>query len=401
MATGRPPIAVAALWQGSTMPAQPPALRLDWDQVLGWRLRRHHLDERAPGADALGVVADIAGLHAQIMSSAELTLWTRVEGLDRQAVHHALWRDRTLVKTWAMRGTLHLLPAAEFPLWQAALSTRRGYQRASWQRGFGVTLEQLQTMLGAITRALDGQVLSREALAAEVGAITGSPELGDKLRHSWGSLLKPAASQGLLCFGPGDGQLVRFTRPDQWLPGWRGGQDPDASLLETARRFLRACGVVTREDYARWWGVLAPEGGRVLKRLGDEVVPVEVGGAAGWMLAAHATEIAEASAAASVRLLPAFDQYVVAATRHAEQLMPGPFKDRVYRPQGWLSPVLLAGGSMLGTWRQEAKGRRLEVTIEPFTRIPAAVRRQAEDEAERLATWAGATLDLAWADQPG
>jgi hypothetical protein len=77
------------------MPAQPPALRLDWDQVVGWRLRRHHLDERAPSADALPVVAEIAGLHAQVMSSAELTLWARVEGLHRQAVRDALWRDRT------------------------------------------------------------------------------------------------------------------------------------------------------------------------------------------------------------------------------------------------------------------------------------------------------------------
>jgi uncharacterized protein YcaQ len=383
------------------MPAQAPALRLDWNQVLGWRLRRQHLDERAPAADALEVVSDVLGLHAQVMSSAELTLWARVEGLDRQAVQDALWRDRTLVKTWAMRGTLHLLPAAEFPLWQAALSTRRHYERAYWQRGFGVTLEQLQAMLAAISKALDGQVLSREALAAEVAAITGSPELGDKLRHSWGALLKPAASLGLLCFGPSDGQLVRFTRPDQWLPNWSGGQDPETALLKTARRFLRACGAATREDYARWWGVMAPEGGRVLGRLGDEVVPVEVGGAAGWMLAAHADEIAEASPAPSVRLLPAFDQYVVAATRHAEQLMPGPFKDRVYRPQGWLSPVLLAGGRMLGTWRQEAKGRRLQVTIEPFAKIPAPVRRQAEHEADRLAAWSDATLDLSWSDPPG
>src|SRR6266540_121119 len=75
MATDRPhraAVAVAAVWQGSAMPAAPPALELAWDQVVGWRLRRHHLDERAPGGDLLAVVAEIAGLHAQIMSSAEL-----------------------------------------------------------------------------------------------------------------------------------------------------------------------------------------------------------------------------------------------------------------------------------------------------------------------------------------
>ncbi len=381
------------------MPDHSPPLTLEWDQVIAWRLRRHHLDERVPSADLLPVVAGIAGLHAQVMSSAELTLWARVDGLEPDAVQRALWEDRRLVKTWAMRGTLHLLPADELPLWQAALSTRRSYARPSWQRGFGVTLEQLETMLSAIGQALDGRVLAREALADEVAGITGSAELGDKLRGNWGALLKPAASQGILCFGPSDGQRVRFTRPDQWLGGWRD-EDPDAAVLETARRFLAASGPVTREDYARWWGMTSADAGRVLKRLGDEVVPVAVGGAGtgarAWVLAAHAEEIPEATLPPSVRLLPAFDQYVVTATRHAGQLMPGPFKERVYRPQGWLSPVLLGGGRMLGTWRPQRKGSRLQVTVAPFVELPARVRRAAEVEAERLAAWSGARLELAW-----
>ena len=323
------------------MPPPATALQLDWNQVAAWRQRRHHLDGRAPRGDMLAVVSRIAGLHAQVMSSAELTLWARVAELEPGALGDALWRDRTVVKTWAMRGTLHVLPAAELPLWQAGQSTRRAYERAAWQRGFGVTLEQLEELLVAVGKALEGRTLSREALADEVVRITGSAELGAKLRSGWGSLLKPAAYRGYLCFAPGDGQRVRFTRPDTWLAGWRD-QDPEAAVLETARRFIAAGGPVTREDYARWWGSKPAEGGRVLERLGDEIVPVEVEGTGARVLAEHAGEIAEATLAPSVRLLPAFDQYVVMATRHAERLMPGPFKDRVYRPQGWLSPVVLA-----------------------------------------------------------
>ena len=91
-----------------------------------------------------------------------------------------------------------------------------------------------------------------------------------------------------------------------------------------------------------------------------------------------------------MRLLPAFDQYVVTATRHAERLMPGPYKPRVYRPQGWLSPVLLVGGRMEGVWRHEVKGRRVQVTVEPFAGpLPAWAMRAAEAEAERLAAFAG------------
>jgi hypothetical protein len=100
------------------MAGRPPQLR--WAQVTAWRTARHQLAERAPATATLEVAARIAGLHAQVMSSAELTLWARVDGLPPDAVRRALWEERSLVKTWAMRGTLHLLPAAELPLWQAA-----------------------------------------------------------------------------------------------------------------------------------------------------------------------------------------------------------------------------------------------------------------------------------------
>jgi hypothetical protein len=379
-----------------------PAAKLGWDQVAAWRTARHHLDERAPAKAMLEVAADIAGLHAQVMSSAELTLEARVDGLEPGAASRALWEERSLVKTWAMRGTLHLLPAAEFPLWQAARSTTRLWESGAWQRGFGVTLEELERVNDAIAEALDGRLLTREELAIRVGELTGSEELGDKVRGSWGAMLKPAAALGLVCFAPSQGQQVRFTRPDTWLGGWTD-HDPEQAMDQVTRRFLAASGPVTREDFARWWGIPSPaKGRRLLERLGDEVARVELDGAAAYVLAADLPGLAAAGAGGrppTVRLLPAFDQYVVTATRHAERLMPGPFKARVYRPQGWLSPVLLVAGRMEGVWRQEAKGRRVQVIIEPFAGpLPARVRRAAEAEAERLAVVAGGQLELRWAD---
>ncbi|HEX8132911.1 MAG TPA: winged helix DNA-binding domain-containing protein, partial [Actinomycetes bacterium] len=258
----------------------------DWGQVMAWRLRRHQLAERAPTGAMLEVTARIAGLHAQVMSSAELTLWARLDGVAPDAVQRALWEDRTLVKTWAMRGTLHLLPAAELPLWQAARSTTRLWEAGSWLRGFGVTREELTRLLDAVGEALDGRMLTREELADEVARLTGSPELGDKLRESWGALLKPAAALGRLCFAPSKGQQVRFTRPDSWLGGWQE-HDPEQALLEVFRRFLAASGPVTREDVTRWWGVpSAAQVQRRIERLGEEVTVVDVDGTSAYLLAA-------------------------------------------------------------------------------------------------------------------
>ena len=330
------------------------------------------------------------------MGSAELTLWARLEALPRDAVERALWEERTLVKTWAMRGTLHLLPAAELGLWLAGLGTYRHYLKPAWIRAFGITEPQLLALIDAVGEALGGDPLTRVELADAVVARLGDEGLREKLHQGFGAYLKPAAFRGRLCFGPGEGQRVRFTRPDVWLEREVERPDGDAALREIARRYLAAHGPATREDLRRWWATTPSAAGKLLRSLEDaEEVAVE--GEAMWMLASDAAVAAGMGAASGMRLLPAFDQYVIAATLQARHFLAGEFRDRIYRPQGWLSPVLLVDGVMAGVWRHERKGRRLIVELEPFGKVSRAVRGAAEAEAERLAAYLGGELELAYA----
>lgn len=374
-------------------------MKLTWQRIAAWRVGRHHLDQRAPAGSMLAVASQLCGLHAQVLSSATLALWARVEALDPRAVQRALWEDRTLVKTWAMRGTLHLLPTDDLPLWHAALSTSRRYRKPGLWRRFGLTLDELDRLTEAIGDALDGCVMTREELAQKVRRLTGSAKFGAKLAFgSWGTILKPAAMTGRLCFGPSVGQHVRFTRPGSWVGAAPAPQmDTQAATATVTHRFLAAYGPATYHDLARWWG----GGGIITARqwiaaLGEEVSPVEVGGAQAWMLAADAHEARGLPSQRSARLIPAFDQYVIGASRHAEHLLPGDLRSRVYRPQGWISPVLLVNGLMQGVWRHEIKSGRVEIVIEPFVKVPAWVRSGAEEEAERLAAFLGCNLSLAW-----
>ncbi|TQM83684.1 winged helix DNA-binding protein [Saccharothrix saharensis] len=356
-------------------------MSVTWRQVAAWRTRRHFLDERRPAGEAPDVVSRLCGLHAQLMSSAEATLRARVDGLADDAVARALWTDRTLVKTWSMRGTLHLLPAAEYPLWQAGFATYEHYLKPVWLRNFHVTADELDALVDAVGEALRDRVLTRAELADEVAART-SAHLGEKLRESWGAYLKPASFRGALVFGPGEGRFVRFTHPRTWLGV---GPVPRADAVEeVALRFLAQQGPATREDFARWWGVSPADGGRVVKALGERVVPVDVEGVAHWARAEDVEGLREAEPVRTVRLLPAFDQYVVAATRHATHLLDGGSPDKVYRPQGWLSPVLMVNGMLAGTWSQEQKGGRVCVTVEPFRSLSAAARKAVLSEVERI-----------------
>jgi Winged helix DNA-binding domain len=365
---------------------------------MAWRVQRHHLHRRAPREAMVEVVAELGGVQAQLMSSAELTLWARIEHLDSGAVGRALWDDRTLVKTWAMRGTLHLLPATELQLWQTVPRFDRRYLRPTWLRYFGISAEELEQLTAAVAQVLDGRLLTREELVDEVSALLGSEELGGKLRHSWGMMLKPAAFRCLLCFAPSVGQNVRFTGPDSWLGGRRQVETEQAERKVT-RRFLAAYGPTTRDAFALWLGIPVSRAGKLIEALGDEVTAVDVEGTLAWSLTSEVNELAGARPPGSVRLVPAFDQYVIAASRHALTFLPGPFKDRIYRPQGWLSPVLLVDGRMDGIWKHERKGSRLLVQIEPFVELPAWAHQSAEAEAERLAEFMGRSLELSWIDR--
>ena len=361
--------------------------------MLSWRLRRQHLAARAPVSAWLDVVSDIAGLHAQLMASAELTLWARVDGLARSAVSDALWEERSLVKTWAMRGTLHLLPAAELPVWVAAQSMLKPrHHVGSWLRHWGLTRADADAMLDAIPAALGDAWLTREELAAAVARETGVAGLDDKLRGGFGDLLKPAAFRGDLAFAPSDGRSVRFVRPAAWL-GSLEAVDPEEAARVVARRYLRAYGPATREAFARWFGSPSPaQSGRWLRLLGDELAETPLG----LMLADDVDDASSAEPEGVVRLLPAFDHYVVAAPRDVEAVLAAEHRARVYRPQGWLSPVLLVDGVMAGVWSPELSGDRLAVSIEPFSAMGSEVAAAAEAEAARLAEFLGGEPDVTW-----
>src|SRR6266581_4520912 len=90
-------------------------INLSKAQVNSWRLSRHHLGRRARKGDIEKVVSDLCGVQAQVLSYAALAVWARVEDITMRDVQDALWKHRSLVKTWCMRGTLQLIPASEFP----------------------------------------------------------------------------------------------------------------------------------------------------------------------------------------------------------------------------------------------------------------------------------------------
>jgi hypothetical protein len=372
-----------------------------WPQVLGWRVRRLWLDGRR-SRGTVAVAQRLAGVHAQLASSAELAIALRDADSSPSAVRDAIEGQRSLIKTWAVRGTLHLLPADEWPLWVAGLRTRvegKYFLKPAWLRYHGVTAEDMEAVLDAVPRALEGRTLTRDELAREVAGLTGRPALEEVLKGGWGAVLKPLAFRGDLCFGPSQGRNVTFVVPREWLGTWREIDSAEA-LPEILRRFLDAYGPATRDEFARWSALDPKPIRQAFESLAPEMVEVDVEGRRGWLTASGAEQLAGEREIDVVRLLPAFDPYVIGALRHLEHLLPGPFENQVSRRAGWISPVLLVGGRIAGTWREEARTDRLRLQVLPFTPLPDGVRAGAEEHAEEIGRVLETRVELAWEAAP-
>nr|MDQ6910050.1 winged helix DNA-binding domain-containing protein [Actinomycetota bacterium] len=335
----------------------------------------------------------VLGVQAQVMSAAELSIGARVDGLTRADVQRALWQDRTLVKTWAMRGTLHLLAASDFPLYAAAGSLRQHWLKPAWLKAFGVTKAELLALVDAVPKVLEGRCLTRQQLTDELIAVLGSEHMRERLGQGWGMLLKPAAFGGLLCFGPNEGRNVTFVRPDQWIGAWEP-LDAEGAMDEIVRRYLAVYGPASRDDLARWWGGSPAFARQRLARLGDEVVEVSVEGRRASVRTVDLDTLVASEPARGVRLLGGFDQYVVGASAHLGELLVGGSRELVSRTAGWISPVLLVDGRIAGVWTYERKGARLSISVAPFGTVPARVRKALRAEGERIGAFLEADVGI-------
>ena len=363
-------------------------VELTWSQVHAFRLQRHHLDARATKKELDTVVGDIGGAQAQVMSAAEMQIAVRARCTVAD-VRDALWKDRSLVKTWLMRGTLHLARSEDLPVYVGAMGRHWVSQmRPSWLAYMQVTEDEFWAICDDIGRSLDGTPLTREELIARVGR-GRSEHIRQVLKSGWGGMLKPAARNGLLCFGPNRGQSVTFVRPESWLRSWRK-VDPEEAIVDMARLYLRVYGPSTKLDFARWWGAWPGVANAAWKGLAPELVGVSVEGARADLLAADVPVIKRAKLAGSVQLLPLFDPYLMGYAKR-DHLVDRAFASRVSRTAGWISAVILVDGRVAGTWTHAFANQTLRITVEPFRKLTAQVLSGIRDRAAELGQSLGAT----------
>ncbi|WP_326627688.1 MULTISPECIES: winged helix DNA-binding domain-containing protein [unclassified Streptomyces] len=329
-------------------------------------------------------VAAMPAAHAQVSSAAELSVGLRLAGATRTDVRKALWNDRTLVRTYGPRGTVHLLTAAELPLWTGALSAIPA-GTGPFRKDVRLSADQTEEVLAAVGDALTGAELTIDELSDAVVARTG-PWAADRVIPAfqgmwprWRQVMHLAGHRGVLCFAPDRGRKVTYTNP-----GATPLDGPEA-LAGLVHRYLYAYGPATPQHFAKWlaapnsWAVSVfaeQAGAGAIEEVADE------GGGPAWLVTGD-TDF-PAGPARGVRLLPYFDAFAI-ASQPRERLFPGAAYTRALAGgQAGNHPVLLIDGTVAGVWHQRRSGRRIAVTVEPLSPLTAGQLRELEEQVERV-----------------
>jgi hypothetical protein len=316
------------------------------------RMTRQGLAARS-AADTAGVAAAAVGLQAQDIGAARLGLRARSTAVDEASVVNAIQRERSAVRTWLMRSTVHLV-AAEDLRWMAELygPVMERNHRTRW-RNLGITDTVIDTALAHARELLGGRGLTRHELAAELVA-RGLELSGDGQAPT--HLLAALTARGLTCRGADRGRDATFVLIDDWLPPAPPPADP---LQELARRYFRAFGPATAADFATWSGLPS---GAAIASIRDELTEVEFDGRRGWTLG-------PVEPVRAFRLLPMFDNYLLGYRDRTAMLDPG------RHPQVYVGGIIKASvvcdGRVIGIWRLDRAARAAAVRVtpfEPFTR---------------------------------
>lgn len=322
-----------------------------------------------PGhASAAEAVRWLTAAQAQDPAGAITSMALRIAGGSRAAVE-AAYDAGEVVKSWPMRGTLHLVAAEDLP-WILGLCAPRVIAKSAARHA------ELDLDDRVVRRAED---LTREALGA------GRSARRDELLAVWEKanvaaagprgyhILRHLAMAGVVCFGPVSGGEQAIVLVDEWVPRPRR-PERDEALGELALRYFRSHGPATVKDYTRWTGLTAADVKAGLAIARPHLATIRAGDveylmdpATPDLLAAHRAE------ARRVLLLPGFDEYMLGyadrsaalPAEHAGRIVPG--------GNGVFQPTVVSGGQVVGTWRLTGKPGRREVAAVPFTSFTKSV----------------------------
>jgi len=335
-------------------------------------LRRMQAQFLLSPTDSQQVAGRLCGLQAQFLRNAVHALRIRTDApvLDG------------LVKTWTLRGTVHLLPERDLPLYIRHCGPAEDVCRSGWYawtagRGYANPPEREAALARMTADAIASGIDEREALREHLRRCGMTEAEEARVFNPWGGMIAELANIGVLafCVEMADGTHPDETKRYRLLEPFVPLAEAEAKM-EIARRYLTHYGPVTLRDAAYFLHWTQAEAKECFVRLGAETVCCE--GRTYW----HFPEALLACGMPGAVLLAGFDPLMLGYRKEDNPFLPPENLRGIFNLAGIVNPAILLHGRVTGKWK-ESKGK---VELTAFGRISAKDRRRIEQEVECLYT---------------
>ena len=364
---------------------KPAALHITTRQARDFALMRGGISQ--PFDEPLAAVHAMIAVQAQYAASIPFAIHARCPSAPNGWTEQALLTQRSLIKTWCLRGTLHALAADDLALLTGAfVGYHHSVERVVLKMS-GIDAAAWHAIKQETMQALAPGPLDRSALHAAVPGLRNVPWIG------WGEDVKDLAYQGELLMVGSKGARPVFARRDTWLPGldFRPRSTAEAHE-ELLIRYLHAFAPATLADITHWSGLPNAALRAVIRRSASLFVTVTMNGTERPLIALAEDEdvlTGPLPDVPQVSILPKFDALMLAWI-DPSRMLDGRDHAAVFRPAGQIEAIVLLQGEAAATWRVTRAATTAGFTAAPLRNIGTRARKQVTTEFERLGAWLGA-----------
>jgi hypothetical protein len=352
-------------------------MALNWSEALAWRMRQQMLDPIGKES----VEAVVKRLAAVQSSAAELSIRARQLRSSSGEVDRALVEGH-LIKTFAFRGATHFMTPEDAGIYLALRASSRMWELPSWQKFYKLKPSDWPDLRKAVREALADGPKTKAELKVAVTAHRQFKHLGFAFSDDAKTLLKPLAWLGEMSFGsPRDGKTT-FQRLDR-NPRWSGIPNLEIAGPKAIEDYLRTYGPATAKHLRYWLGESLGAVRLIrswLASLSDRLALVEIKGSEAYVLRENLEQLMSTPKSNAVRLLPAYDQWVMGPGISDTNIVPAKLRPLISRGA---NPVIVAG-RVLGTW--SVAGDAVTIAWSDQRKPP---KEQLAKEIERLSTIKG------------
>lgn len=359
-------------------------------------LQNHCLADRASKTGIVKVVGKVCGLHSQLPTTPYYSLWNRVKEFEPKMLDLLLYREKSLVKTWFMRGTLHMIPSRDLPLYNNALKRMwfehhgRYMNKPDWPS----RKERESKLCPKIKEALTEKPLSRKELCNKVRfLLANEAQPYERLFSAWGGILKETSYLGLTVHAEPCGRESCFARLDKWLPRIDlSGTNERTARKQLLKKYLHGYGPASAQDFACWSGMLTSEARQIIEETnGVKQVQFEGSHAELWMLKEDIRTLDRIDLEEEVppRLLPKYDSYLM-GHKNRTRIIQDEMLKKVYRPVvGEVAATVLINGRIVGTWTSKKTKKALQILVKPLEKLTERTFSRLKPVANELAQFVG------------